>query len=62
MIEMMNHPKMDRILDLACGSRGFLVMVLDHVRQKIAAELCPDLDCPLLVEEFNSIEVNERVK
>lgn len=62
MVEMMNPTENDRVLDPACGSGGFLVMVLDHVRKQIAAELYPDLDGPLLVEKFNAIEVNERVR
>lgn len=62
MVEMMNPTENDRVLDPACGSGGFLVMVLDHVRKQIAAELYPDLDGPLMAEKFNSMEVNERVK
>lgn len=62
MVEMMNPTENDRVLDPACGSGGFLVMVLDHVRKKIAAEMYPDLDGPLLAEKFNSMEVNERVR
>ncbi|NML38180.1 N-6 DNA methylase [Chitinophaga sp. G-6-1-13] len=62
MVEMMNPTENDRVLDPACGSGGFLVMVLDHVRKQIAAELYPDLDGPLLAEKFNSVEVSQRVK
>src|SRR5690554_4371240 len=62
MVKMMNPTENDRVLDPACGSGGFLVMVLDHVRKQIAAELYPDLDGPLLAEKFNSMEVNERVR
>jgi type I restriction enzyme M protein len=62
MVEMMNPTENDRVLDPACGSGGFLVMVLDHVRRQIAAELYPDLDGPLLAEKFSSMEVNERVR
>ena len=62
MVEMMNPTENDRVLDPACGSGGFLVMVLDHVRKQIAAELYPELDGPLLAEKFNSLEVNERVR
>jgi type I restriction enzyme M protein len=62
MVEMLNPTENDRVLDPACGSGGFLVMVLDHVRKQIAAELYPDLEGPLLAEKFNSMEVNERVK
>lgn len=62
MVEMMNPTEHDRILDPCSGSGGFLVMALDHVRKHIASELYPDLDGPLLVEKFNSMEVNERVR
>ncbi len=62
MVEMLNPSEHDRVLDPACGSGGFLVMVLDHVRKQIAKELYPDLDGPLLTEKFNSLEVNERVR
>lgn len=62
MVDMLDPTENDRVLDPACGSGGFLVMVLDHVRKQIAAELYPKLDGPLLAEKFNSMEVNERVK
>jgi type I restriction enzyme M protein len=62
MVEMLNPTEKNRILDPACGSGGFIVMVLDHVRKQIAQELYPDLDGPLLIEKYNSFEVNERVK
>lgn len=62
MVEMMNPTENDRVLDPACGSGGFLVMVLDHVRKQIASQLYPDLEGPLLAEKFNSFEVNERVR
>ena len=62
MVEMLNPAETDRILDPCCGSGGFLVMALDHVRKQIATEMFPDLDGPLLAEKFNSFEVNERIK
>ena len=62
MVEMMNPTETDRILDPCCGSGGFLVMALDHVRKQIATDMFPDLDGPLLAEKFNSIEVNERIR
>ncbi|MFS4474725.1 methylation-associated defense system DNA methyltransferase MAD2 [Chryseobacterium sp. T20] len=62
MVEMLNPSEHDRVLDPACGSGGFLVMVLDHVRKQIAKELYPELEGPLLIEKFNSFEVNERVR
>ncbi len=62
MVEMMNPTETDRILDPCCGSGGFLVMALDHVRKQITSGLHPDLEGPLLAEKFNSFEVNERVR
>ncbi len=62
MVEMLNPGENDRVLDPACGSGGFLVMVLDHVRKQIAKEIFPELDGPLLTEKFNSFEVNDRVR
>lgn len=62
MVEMLNPSETDRILDPCCGSGGFLVMALDHVRKQIASEMYPDLDGPLLAEKFNSFEVNEKIK
>jgi len=62
MVEMLNPRETDRVLDPACGSGGFLVMVLDHVRKQIATELYPDLNGPLLAEKYNSLDVNERVR
>lgn len=62
MVEMLNPNENQRVLDPACGSGGFLVMVLDHVRKQIAQKMYPDLEGPLLFETYNSIEVNERVR
>src|SRR5690554_2866622 len=62
MVEMLNPTETDRILDPCCGSGGFLVMALDHVRKQITTEMFPDLEGPLLNEQFNSFEVNERIK
>lgn len=62
MVEMLNPNENSRVLDPACGSGGFLVMVLEHVRKQIAKELYPDLDDVLLAEKFNTYEVNERVR
>lgn len=62
MVEMLNPTETDRILDPCCGSGGFLVMALDHVRKQIATEMFPDLEGPLLAEKFNSFEVNEKIK
>jgi type I restriction enzyme M protein len=62
MVEMMDPNERTRVLDPACGSGGFLVMVLDHVRRKIAKELYPDADDVMLQIKCNSREVIERVR
>ncbi|MDO7173887.1 methylation-associated defense system DNA methyltransferase MAD2 [Mariniflexile sp. AS56] len=62
MVEMLDPKEHHRVLDPACGSGGFLVMVLDHVRQQMAKEMFPDLEGPFLVEKYNSPEVNEKVR
>lgn len=62
MVEMLNPTEKHRVLDPACGSGGFIVMVLDHVRKQIAQEIFPNLEGPILMAKYNSIEVNERVK
>ncbi|WP_291110040.1 methylation-associated defense system DNA methyltransferase MAD2 [Flavobacterium sp. UBA6195] len=62
MVEMLNPTEKHRVLDPACGSGGFIVMVLDHVRKQITQELFPNLEGPLLMAKYNSLEVNERVK
>ena len=62
MVEMLDPQEHHRVLDPACGSGGFLVMVLDHVRQQMAKEMFPDLEGPFLEEKYNSSEVNAKVK
>jgi type I restriction enzyme M protein len=62
MVEMLDPKEHHRVLDPACGSGGFLVMVLDHVRQQMAKEMFPDLEGPFLEEKYNSPEVNEKVR
>ncbi|MDT0649900.1 methylation-associated defense system DNA methyltransferase MAD2 [Autumnicola edwardsiae] len=62
MVDILDPKEHHRVLDPACGSGGFLVMVLDHVRQQITKELYPDLEGPYLEEKYNSAEVNERVR
>ncbi len=62
MVEMLDPKEHHRVLDPACGSGGFLVMVLDHVRQQMAKEMFPELEGPFLEEKYNSLEVNERVR
>lgn len=61
MVEMMDPGENHRILDPACGSGGFLVAVLDHVRKKVAKELFPNEKGVLLQDRANSDpEVLER--
>ncbi len=62
MVQMLDPGPNDRILDPACGSGGFLVSVLDHVRNKIARDLYPDEDELWLQQRLNTPEVVERVK
>jgi len=62
MVEMMDPDENMRVLDPACGSGGFLVIVLDHVRKKITQRLYPELTGLYLAEKFNSQEVNDLVK
>lgn len=62
MVEMLNPSDNQRVLDPACGSGGFLVMVLDHVRKKISNRLYPNLDSPYIEEKYNTPEVNLLVK
>lgn len=62
MVDMLDPKEHHRVLDPACGSGGFLVMVLDHVRQQITKEMFPELEGPYLEEKYNSAEVNEKVR
>ncbi|EFC75580.1 N-6 DNA Methylase [Segatella buccae D17] len=62
MVEMLDPDQNCRVLDPACGSGGFLVMVLDHVRRKIAKNLYPDLDEVRLEAKYNSPEVDDAVR
>ena len=62
MVEMLDPDQNCRVLDPACGSGGFLVMVLDHVRRKIAKNLYPDLDDVRLEAKYNSPEVDDAVR
>jgi type I restriction enzyme M protein len=62
MVEMLDPKENHRVLDPACGSGGFLVMVLDHVRKQMTQAMYPDLSGPLLEAKFNSPEINEMVK
>lgn len=62
MVQMLDPDENTRVLDPACGSGGFIVMVLDHVRRKITRELHPDYSDAMIDAACNSDEVNERVK
>ena len=59
MVEMLDPDENTRVLDPACGSGGFLVMVLDHVRHKIVKRLYPELDDLHLESKLNTPEVND---
>lgn len=61
MVEMLDPDQNTRVLDPACGSGGFLVMVLDHVRKKMAKNMFPELDGPLLEAKYNSPEIDSLV-
>jgi len=62
MVQMLDPDQHTRILDPACGSGGFLVVALDHVRKKITNLIYPNLDELHLAEKVNTPEVNELVK
>lgn len=62
MVEMMNPTVNTRVLDPACGSGGFLVMVLDHVRHQIAQNIYPDASEAILEAKSNSDIVVEKVR
>lgn len=62
MVEMLDPDQNCRVLDPACGSGGFLVMVLDHVRHKIAKNSYPELDDIHLEAKLNSAEVDDAVR
>lgn len=53
---------MVEMLDPACGSGGFLVTVLDHVRHKITRNLYPELDEVRLAARVNTPEVDDLVR
>ena len=61
MVEILDPDENTRVLDPACGSGGFLVMVLDHVRRKITKSIYPNLDDLHLQAKANLPEVNARV-
>lgn len=62
MVEMLNPTVNSRVLDPACGSGGFIVMVLDHVRQQITKNMYPELSGALLEAKASSDAVNDKVR
>lgn len=62
MVEIMNPTINSRVLDPACGSGGFLVMVLDHVRRQIAKSIYPDASDAVLEVKSNSDIIVEKVR
>lgn len=62
MVEILNPTVNSRVLDPACGSGGFLVMVLDHVRKQITKNMYPELSDALLDAMANTEAVNNKVR
>lgn len=62
MVEMLDPGEDDRVVDIACGTAGFIVGVLDHVRHKIAKRLYPNLDEVHLKLKLNSPDVNDATR
>lgn len=62
MVEILNPTVNSRVLDPACGSGGFIVMVLDHVRRQITKAMYPELDGALLEAKANTDAVNDKVR
>ena len=62
MVEMLNPTVNSRVLDPACGSGGFIVMVLDHVRKQITKNMYPELSDAILEAKANTDVVNDRVR
>lgn len=62
MVDMLDPDENTRVLDPACGSGGFIVMVLDHVRKKITEAMYPELSDVFLEAKYNTPEVNDRVR
>lgn len=62
MVEMLDPDENTRILDPACGSGGFLVTALDHVRRKIVAQMYPDEDELHRQQHLNDAVIDERVR
>ena len=57
MVEMMDPDQDTRVLDPACGTGGFLVMVLDYVRKKYTKNAYSHLSEVYLEEKYNSPDV-----
>lgn len=62
MVEILNPTIDSRVLDPACGSGGFIVMVLDHVRRQITKNMYPELEGALLEAKANTDAVNNKVR
>ena len=62
MVEIMNPTRNSRVLDPACGSGGFLVMVLDHVRRQITESIYPDRTNAEREVLANEKEINDMVR
>jgi type I restriction enzyme M protein len=62
MVEIMNPTVNSRVLDPACGSGGFLVMVLDHVRHQIAHQYYPDKSEAMIDVLCNTEVINNKVR
>ena len=62
MVEMLDPDQDTRVLDPACGSGGFLVAVLDHVRKKMTKNMYPEKSDIELEAKYNSQEINEMVR
>lgn len=62
MVEMLDPDQNTRVLDPACGSGGFLVAVLDHVRKKMTKNMYPEKSDIELEAKSNSQEINDMVR
>ncbi|WP_280215472.1 methylation-associated defense system DNA methyltransferase MAD2 [Bacteroides fragilis] len=62
MVQILDPDENTRIADVACGSGGFIVTALDHVRHKIAKRMYSDLDELHLEQKLNSPEVDDAVR
>lgn len=62
MVEIMNPTRNSRVLDPACGSGGFLVMVLDHVRRQITENIYPDRTNAEREVLANEKDINDMVR